>query len=66
MWSPSTICACSPYRGCSDYSTGHRHSHCARTYVQDATGGAEVVFREETKLKLGDEIEVTAMLTGKT
>ena len=30
-----------------------------RTYVQDATGGAEVVFREETKLKLGDEIEVT-------
>jgi len=30
-----------------------------RTYIQDATGGAEVVFREETILKLGDEIEVT-------
>ena len=30
-----------------------------RTYVQDATGGAEVVFREQTLLKLGDEIEVT-------
>lgn len=30
-----------------------------RTYVQDASGGAEVVFGEPTALKLGDEIEVT-------
>ena len=30
-----------------------------RTYIQDATGGAEVIFAEQTPLKLGDEIEVT-------
>ena len=30
-----------------------------QTYIQDATAGAQVVFREEPKLKLGDEIEVT-------
>lgn len=28
-------------------------------YVQDATGGAEVLFMHETSLKLGDEVEVT-------
>ena len=30
-----------------------------RTYIQDASGGAEVVFAEHGALKLGDEIEVT-------
>ena len=28
-------------------------------YIQDATGGAEVAFAEQTSLKTGDEIEVT-------
>jgi signal transduction histidine kinase len=30
-----------------------------RTYIQDATGGAEVVLMDQGALKLGDEIEVT-------
>ena len=30
-----------------------------RTYIQDTSGGAEVVFAEHGSLKLGDEIEVT-------
>jgi two-component sensor histidine kinase len=28
-------------------------------YIQDATAGAEVLFTQETSLKLGDEVEVT-------